>query len=108
MTNSLKLTLDTAGLAKLLSALSDAADLLPEVRDGLIGLLDSGEQLLRIDCDGSAAALTTEIVVRLKPSDALLRLLPASGAGDIDFCVLEHAASPVELLDVITTSGTVQ
>ena len=73
----LQISVDTNGLNRMLSSLSDVADRFPEFRDGLLGLFDTGEPLFAIDDDVRAAAATGEFVVRFKPTDSLLGLMSA-------------------------------
>ena len=102
---TVNIRMDTSGLRAWLSALTQLAERLPEVRDGLLGYLDSGEELFRFDVDRGAATVTGECIVRLYPSDALLGLLSASGAGDTNLLLVEHGTSPeVESRHHITTS----
>ncbi|MCS0463495.1 hypothetical protein [Rhizobium favelukesii] len=99
---TIKLRCDTADLEDYLSALFAASELLPEIRQGLVGLLDSGEELFCVHSDCIAASVTGELLVRFQPSDALLRLLSASGAWNVDFNIFEHATSPIDDSNVIT------
>ncbi len=101
----------SADASALLSALSEfeaALESRLEIRETFVGLLDSGEQLCRVDSDVSVAAFTGELIVSLHPSDALLGLVAAARAGDRDFCVAEHATSPVRPADVTTSEGIAQ
>ncbi|WDZ80956.1 hypothetical protein PWG15_24705 (plasmid) [Ensifer adhaerens] len=93
-TKAVSFILDAGGLPAQLSALSGLAKRLPEVRDGLLGLLDSGEELVRFDVDSGSATIANEVIVRPYPSDALFGLLAALGAGDSDLLLFEHETSP--------------
>lgn len=108
MTVTVKLSLDATGFDVMLASLADAADLFPEIRQGLVSLLKSGEQLFGVDGDVIPASVTGELLVRLQPSDALLRFMSTSRAWDIDFSVLKHATSPVGVSDVNTTLESMQ
>jgi hypothetical protein len=108
MSRELKIRCDTSRSVRALAALSNAAELFPEIRQALVSLLDSGEQLIRIDGDGLSATGADELLVSFHPSDALLGLLSAAGAGDVDFSVFEHATSPFDLSDESTTDKDVQ
>lgn len=108
MTATVKLSVDSTALEAALSNFYAAFESLPEIGEAFVDLLDSGDELFRVDSDGVSTSLTSELIVRLHPSDAFLRLMSASGAGDIDLGILEHATSPVGVLDVSTTSGSWQ
>ncbi|RWY85172.1 hypothetical protein EHI44_16790 [Rhizobium leguminosarum] len=101
---TLKLRCDATALNEILTDLDASLKSLPEISEFLIRLLDSGEELFRIDSDVLPAPLAGELLVRLHPSDALRSLVTASRAGDADLRIFEHATPPVELLDVNTTS----
>lgn len=72
---------DAGPLVAALSALAELADRLPEVRDGLLGPADFAKELVTLKPDALSAG-AGEIVVRLEPSDRLLGLLSAGGAGN--------------------------
>jgi len=106
---TLTLKFDASGLITWLSALSELAKRLPEVRDGLLGLLDSGEELVRFDVNSGSATVANEVIVRPYPSDALFGLLSALGAGDTDLLLFEHDSAPeVEFTHDTTTSHPLQ
>lgn len=90
-----KITLDGTKIQQMLSALSNLADRLPEFRDGLLRLIDSGEEIFRVDGYGFTAAITSELLVRLNPSEALLGPMSTTGAGDCDLLFLEQRTSPI-------------
>ena len=75
--SKLAMCLDAGCAHELLSALSDVAERFPELRDGVVDLLETGEELFLLHSDVAAAATTGEIVVRLDPSDRLLSLVSA-------------------------------
>lgn len=103
------LKFDASGLNGWLSALSELSERLPEVRDGLLGLLDSSEELVRFDVNSGPATVANEVTVRPYPSDALFGLLSALGAGDADLLLFEHDSAPeVESMHDITTSHALQ
>lgn len=106
---TLKLSFDGRTIDVRLAALSEFAERLPKVRDGLLSFFDSGEQLFRLDGDRGSATIAGECVVRPYPSDALIGLLTALGAGDSDLLLVEHGASPeVEFRHRSTTSHPLQ
>ncbi|WP_156668624.1 hypothetical protein [Rhizobium aegyptiacum] len=105
---TLMLSFDIARLDGMLSALTEAADLFPEVRQGLVSLLDSQEELFSLDSNFLPASITGELLVLLQPSDALRRLMAASRAGDADLRIFEHATSPVGRPELSTTSESRQ
>ncbi|MCD7109695.1 hypothetical protein LRX75_11670 [Rhizobium sp. DKSPLA3] len=100
---SISLLFDTAASQDLLSALSDLAERFPHFRDGLLGLIDSGDELFRLDIDGRAAPFAGELIVRLYPGDALARLVVALRAGDSDLFGLKHGEAPVASIQTNTT-----
>lgn len=77
----LSLRADASALVSAVSALAELADGSPEVRDGLLGLVDFPEELVAVKADRLSAG-AGEVVVRLYPSDRLFGLLSAGGAGD--------------------------
>lgn len=86
---SLTLAVDASGLE---AALTEAAVLLqsfPEVAKKLFGFGDPLAELVRFDSDIAAAAGTGELVVRLEPSDLLLRHLATLRARDVDLSAIE-------------------
>lgn len=89
-TCELKISSDISSLSAMLSSLSDAADRLPEFRDGLLGLLNSGEQLFAIDDDVRTTSSTGELVVCFKPTDSLLCLVSAFRARNPDLLIFKH------------------
>ncbi|MBX4906182.1 hypothetical protein HJA82_02120 [Rhizobium bangladeshense] len=103
-----KLTVDAAAVNAVLFDLNASLESRLEIREALIHFLDSGEQFFRIDSDVFPASDAGEFIVRLHPSDALLGLMAAARAGDTDLRIFEHATSPVDFLDVITTSEPMQ
>lgn len=70
------------------AALKEFQELLPSAPKGvfenLVRLGDVPEQLFRIGENGAAAAATSEVLVRLEPTDFLARLLAAMRTGDWD------------------------
>jgi hypothetical protein len=100
---NMTLSFDTTASQRFLSALSEIADRLPEFGERLLGLINSSEELFRLDCDGGPASFAGETVVRLYPSDALARLMATLGAGDSDRLLFEHGASPVAVEQNTTT-----
>jgi hypothetical protein len=61
-------------------ALLAQPELLPEIREDLVGLFQTPEQAFTLQVDRLAAAAADELVVRLDPSDRLLGLMLAGGA----------------------------
>ena len=74
------LTTDTSDFSAALKLASEFADVSAEFRDGLVGLLEGGDELGCIDSDSTTTAATGELIVRLKPSDGLRSLLATMGA----------------------------
>lgn len=90
----LRLSIDTNGLHEVLSSLSDISDRFPEFRDGLLGLLNSGEELFAIDDEIRTAPRTGDIVVGFKPADSLLDLISTFRASHPDCLVFKHNNPP--------------
>ncbi len=106
----------SANIEPLEAALAEFDRLLmvaPEcVCENFAGLGDVTEQLLRIGPNDGTAALAGEVIVRLEPTDFLLRLLAALRAGDWDrlsrkgiLDVIRHESSSVGLLEPPQRSG---
>lgn len=70
---------DGAAATALLAELAKAS---PEARNAFFSALDAGEHLFLLESDNSLTRRTGEMVVRLKPTDRLLGLLPTTGAGN--------------------------
>lgn len=100
--------LDVGYTHELLSALSDAAERFPELRDGVVDLLEAGEQLFLLQADGTAAVTTGEIVVSLYPSDRLLGLMSAFRARQPQCLLFEHLLPQIGFRDSTTTFGVAQ
>lgn len=100
--------LDVGYTHELLSALSDAAERFPELRDGVVDLLEAGEQLFLLQADGTAAVTTGEIVVGLYPSDRLLGLMSAFRARQPQCLLFEHLLPQIGFRDSTTTFGVAQ
>jgi hypothetical protein len=78
--SQLTVRLDGADLVQRVSVLAERS---PEIRDGLLGLIDAGEELFRINGGDGSASGAGDLVLRLEASDALRRLLATVGAGDV-------------------------
>ncbi|WP_425639910.1 hypothetical protein [Agrobacterium radiobacter] len=104
----LAMCLDVGCANELLSALSDATERFPELRDGFVDLLETGEQLFLLHADGAAAATTGEIVVGLDPSDRLLSLVFAFRARQPKCLLFEHLLPQIGFRDSTTTFGVAQ
>lgn len=87
-----------AAFDELLPLLRDAPD---SFNEALLGLIDSGAELVRFDDDRSAAPIAGELTVVLQPSEFMNRLLTATRAGDFDPSILEigHDLSSVGCLE---------
>jgi hypothetical protein len=73
----------------LLSFLSDPLNGVLQTLHGSVGLIDFGFELVRIEtCDGAAG--TSELTVRIHPSNRLLDLAATLAAGDVDGLVVEE------------------
>ena len=91
---NLKLSIDGDGFARMLSSLTEIANRFPEFRDGILSLLNSGDELFIIDRDIRTASGTGELVVGFKPSDSLLGLMSAFRARNPDFVIFKHDEPP--------------
>lgn len=106
--SKIAMCLDAGYTHELLSALSDAAERFTELRDGVVDLLETGEQLFLLHADGASAATTGEIVVRLDPSDSLLGLVSAFRARQPQCLLFEHLLPQIGFRDSTTTFGVAQ
>lgn len=79
LSHTITLRFDCSAATRLLAELRDAP---LEVREAFLSAFESGEQLFLLKSDDLLTGGTAEMVVRLEPADCLLRLLPATGAGD--------------------------
>ncbi|WP_156379925.1 MULTISPECIES: hypothetical protein [unclassified Rhizobium] len=107
-TANLVLSFDTLRGRRILSALAELSERFPQFGERFLSLIDSGDELFRLDFDRCAASLADKALVRLYPSDALSRLMTAFGAGDVDQFVFKHVESPVALVQNITTNEVAQ
>ncbi|UIJ31496.1 hypothetical protein LV780_04785 [Cereibacter azotoformans] len=73
----------TAALDRLVRALPDLTEAGEETLHGFLSRLETGDEVLFVQADVPCASAAREAVVRLDPSDSLLRLLSAVGAGDV-------------------------
>ncbi|NYD82078.1 hypothetical protein HD884_002141 [Ochrobactrum intermedium] len=92
----LRLSVDTNGLREMLSALSDVSNRIPEFGGGLLGLLNSGEELFFIDDEVRTAPGTGDLVVGFKPSDSLLNMVAAFRATNADLLIFKHDKPPAD------------
>lgn len=92
---AITLSLETSAAEEVLSALAEATERLPELRDALVHLLESGEQIFSLQMNSSAAVgpLANQLVMGLYPSDSLVGLVSTLRARDADLSLLEHALS---------------
>lgn len=90
---SIRLRFDASQATRLLAELGDAPS---EIRDAFLGALEAGEQLFLLECDDRLACRTGEMIVRLQPTDRLIRLFAALGAGDRNGGVVEHPECPFD------------
>lgn len=104
----LAMRVDVGSTPELLSALSDAAERFSQFRDGVIDLLEAGEQLFLLHADGAAATTTGEIVVRLDPSDGLLGLVSTFRTRQPQCLLFEHLLPQIGFRDSTTTFGVAQ
>jgi len=88
------LCLDVHSFRQTLSALSALSERLPEFRERLLGLLNSGEELVAIDDEIRTAPRASDLVVGFKPSDGLLDLISAFRASHPDCLVFKHFPHP--------------
>jgi len=72
----------TCGMIEELGSGSDPGDILHEIFNGALGLGDLGQKLLRIEAERLPAGGACHLSVSLQPTDLLLRLLAAAGAGN--------------------------
>lgn len=84
----IRLTCKSDAVQALLAELNQAPR---EVREAFVSGLERGAELFRVELDVSTASLAEEMVVRIEPTEALLRLVPASRAGNGNGGVIEHA-----------------
>lgn len=80
---SIAIGLDVSGVEADLALLAQAADASGEVRQRLLGLLDAGVQLMRIDAEALAAPGARELTYRAQLSDGLADLVAAVRAGNV-------------------------
>ena len=80
----IEITIDAAAAQADLAFLAEAADRLPEVRQLLVDMLDSGIQLARIDNDRSLTPGAGQCPIVLQLADPLLKLSAAIRAGEFD------------------------
>lgn len=92
----LRLSVDTNGLREMLSVLSDVSNRISEFGCGLLGLLNSGEELFAIDDEIRTAPRTGGIVVGFKPADSLLDLISTFRASHPDCLVFKHDKPPAD------------
>lgn len=79
LSHTITLRFDGSAATRLLAELGDAP---LEVREAFLSAFESGEQLFLLKCDDLLTRRTGEMVVRLEPTNCLLSLFPATGAGD--------------------------
>lgn len=79
---ALRLSLDTAQFQRDAELLLQLAQSSPEVLDVLSEAVLDPSKLVRLYVDGSSAAHTGEVRIRLQFADRLRILLPATGAGE--------------------------
>ena len=77
-----------------LSALAEAAERFPKIRNALLGFLEAGEELFALQVDSRAASPADHLVVRLDPSNGLVGCVAALRARYPECCFLEHLFSP--------------
>jgi hypothetical protein len=77
-----------------LSLLAEAVEAPLEVRYSLLNLFESGEQIFTIKSNDFVAAVASEVIVRLDPSDRLASLVTALRTGDVDALRIKHIGSP--------------
>ncbi len=106
--SKLSLRMDTHSAQKMLSSLSSISDGFPEFRDGLLGLLNSGEELFAIDDEIRTAPRASDIVVGFKPTDSLLDLISTFRASHPDCLIFKHFPHPFRSDDCNITSEGVQ
>lgn len=99
--NTLTLSLDTSASEASLVSLSELAERFPEFRDGILRLLEAGEQIFLVDADNRSAMTAGKFVMRLYPSDGLLSLLAALRARQPELLLFEHFPLP-EIADQST------
>lgn len=97
MTASLHLRFETEALRCALNEVSSvAAKLPPEFVERLVRLVDAGTELFVIETDCLAAAGANHLVMRAKPTDALLAFVAAAGAPDPDLGLVDNALCHIE------------
>ena len=92
-TADLDAVLDRAKRALARLAAVEPADRPVETFDALLRLLDSGEELVRLEAEHGTAGVTGDLVVRAQPTDRFRDLVAALRAGDGDPGVLKKKLS---------------
>lgn len=106
--STLKLSLAASNAREVLAALSHAAEALPGFRDALLDLFEIIEEPFVVELDRLAAPRADEVVMRLYPSDSLLRLVAAFRARQPEFFPVEHFPLMVGEGDINTIQGDTQ
>ncbi len=95
----------------LFARLSALAERFPEFGEGLLGLVEAGEEIFEIDLDPRAASGADKMTLRLKPGNAVLALFAATGAGDLNALLATetgHDAPPAEVASINTPAAAAQ
>ena len=87
---NLAVACDASKLLADIALLVQAAQRSLQVRQRLLDLGHLGTHLVRVDVDGSGAASTSELRIRLESVDALFELVTAVRAGQFDGLVGEE------------------
>ena len=106
--NTLKLSLAASNAQEVLAALSHAAQSLPGFCDALLDLFEIGDEPFVIELDRLVASRADEVVMRLYPSDSLLRLVAAFRARQPELFSVEHFPLLVDEGDINTIQGDTQ
>lgn len=98
--NTVTIELDASALTNTLNSLSELFDSGCEVSQGLLDLLETPNQLFRLETDCLTAG-AYKTIIRLYPSDALLAALAACRARNVkqlpvDFQVVHYGSASVD------------
>lgn len=97
MSAPLHLSFEAGALHRILDEVaSAAAKLPPELVDRLVRVVEAGAELFVVETDSFAASGASHLVMRPKPSDALLVFMAAAGASDPDLGLVENALCHIE------------
>lgn len=85
----LQLRCDCSQVCADLKSLSEAAERSLQLRERLLRLGDLGRELVCFDVDDCVAAGTSDLWIRLQPTDLLRELVATARAGEFDGLVVQ-------------------